>query len=110
MPTLTINDGTFAGGLYAIKNDDNAVLNINGGTFYNTILANGKSMTITDGYFENSKPSQGEYNFYLRKLSEDLNPQNTYISGGTLLLHKIRISRLRAILILKLAVAVLIEN
>lgn len=83
MPTLTINDGTFAGGLYAIKNDDNAVLNINGGTFYNTILANGKSMTITDGYFENSKPSQGEYNLYLRKLSEDLNPQNTYISGGT---------------------------
>lgn len=82
-PTLTINDGTFAGGLYAIKNDDNAVLNINGGTFYNTILANGKSMTITDGYFENSKPSQGEYNFYLRKLSEDINPQNTYISGGT---------------------------
>ena len=82
-PTLTINDGTFAGGLYAIKNDDNAVLNINGGTFYNTILANGKSMTITDGYFENSKQSQGEYNLYLRKLSEDINPQNTYISGGT---------------------------
>ena len=82
-PTLTINDGTFAGGLYAIKNDDNAVLNINGGTFYNTILANGKSMTITDGYFENSKQSQGEYNLRIRKLSDDLNVQNTYISGGT---------------------------
>ena len=83
MPIMTINDGAFAGGLYAIKNDDNAVLNINGGAFYNTILANGKSMTITDGYFENNKPSPGEYNLYLRKLSEDINPQDTYISGGT---------------------------
>jgi len=82
-PELTINDGTFAGGLYAVKNDDNAVLNINGGTFYNIILATGKSMTITDGYFENSKQNQGEYNLYIRKLNEDLNVQNTYISGGT---------------------------
>lgn len=82
-PELTINDGTFAGGLYAVKNDDNAVLNINGGTFYNIILATGKSMTITDGYFENSKQNQGEYNLYIRKLNEDLNVQNTYITGGT---------------------------
>ena len=33
MPIMTINDGAFAGGLYAIKNDDNGILNINGGTF-----------------------------------------------------------------------------
>lgn len=83
MPTMTITDGSFAGGLYAIKNDDNGILNIEGGAFYNTILSNGKSLTINDGYFENNKPSPGEYNLYLRKLSEDINVQDTYITGGT---------------------------
>lgn len=82
-PTLDINGGTFAGGLYAIKNDDNGVLNIKNGTFYNTILANGYSLNIYGGYFENVKESSGEYNLYLRKLSEDLNIQTTRITGGT---------------------------
>ena len=34
-PTLTINGGTFDGGLNTIKNDDGGVVTINGGTFKN---------------------------------------------------------------------------
>lgn len=38
-PTLTINGGTFDGGLNAVKNDDGGVLTIRGGTFTNTTQA-----------------------------------------------------------------------
>lgn len=78
-PTLTVNGGTFINNFYAIKNDDAAILNINGGNFYGTIFHNGVSMTIKDGYFS---IDEGTYNIGLRKLNEDLNPCNTVIEGG----------------------------
>lgn len=83
MPKLTIHSGTFAGGLYAIKNDDYGEIVIEDGTFYNTILAQGHSLTISGGYFENSKEADGEYNIFIRKLSDEMNCQDTIITGGT---------------------------
>ncbi len=53
-PTLTINGGTFSGGINTIKNDDNGILYINGGTFTNYTQAsvqNHNTATITGGTF-----------------------------------------------------------
>lgn len=57
-PTLTINGGEFIGGLNTIKNDDNAVLEINDGLFKNTVqvsLMNWNEATINGGTFETPK-------------------------------------------------------
>ena len=54
-PSLTVNGGEFIGGLNTIKNDDNSVLEINGGTFKNTVqvsLMNWNIATINGGTFE----------------------------------------------------------
>lgn len=45
-PTLTINNGTFSGGLNTIKNDDRAELTINNGTFKNFYQANVQNHNI----------------------------------------------------------------
>lgn len=53
-PTLTINGGTFSGGLNTIKNDDCAELTINGGTFTNVTqnaLMNWNVATVNGGTF-----------------------------------------------------------
>ena len=78
--TLTINDGTFINAFYVVKNDDNGIVNINGGKFYGTIFHNGIEMTINDGYFE---VSDGTYNICLRKLNDNMNAGKTTINGGT---------------------------
>lgn len=59
-PSLTINGGTYDGGLNTIKNDDDAVLTINGGTFTNytqaafqnhgTAAVNGGTFTANSQY------------------------------------------------------------
>lgn len=59
-PSLTINGGTYDGGLNTIKNDDDAVLTINGGTFTNytqaafqnhgTAVVNGGTFTANSWY------------------------------------------------------------
>ncbi len=52
---LTINGGTFTGGLNTIKNDDGGVLEINGGTFKNVVqhaVLNVNVATINDGTFD----------------------------------------------------------
>ncbi|MDY4171799.1 MAG: hypothetical protein SOY17_03570, partial [Evtepia sp.] len=57
-PTLTINGGTFNGGLNTIKNDDYGQLTINGGTFKNVAQAavlNWNVATITNGTFTSGK-------------------------------------------------------
>ena len=77
---LTINDGTFINAFYVVKNDDNGIVNINGGKFYGTIFHNGIEMTINDGYFE---VSDGTYNIGLRKLNDNMNAGKTTINGGT---------------------------
>lgn len=45
-PTLTINNGTFSGGLNTIKNDDRAELTINNGTFKNFYQATVQNLNI----------------------------------------------------------------
>ena len=53
-PTLTINGGSFLGGLNTIKNDDGAELTINNGTFsnfYQAVVQNHNIATINDGEF-----------------------------------------------------------
>lgn len=54
-PTLIINGGEFDGGMNTIKNDDNGVLEINGGHFVNNVqvaVMNWNVATINGGTFE----------------------------------------------------------
>lgn len=53
-PTLTIKSGTFDGGCNTVKNDENAVLVIDGGVFKNTVqvtVQNWNDATINGGEF-----------------------------------------------------------
>ena len=53
-PILTINGGVFDGGLNTVKNDDNGILIINGGSFRNTeqvAIMNWNQTTINGGNF-----------------------------------------------------------
>ena len=55
---LTINGGTFIGGLNTVKNDDCGVMTINGGEFNNFAQAcvqNHNKLTITNGKFDGSE-------------------------------------------------------
>ena len=55
---LTINGGTFIGGLNTVKNDDCGVMTINGGEFKNFAQAcvqNHNKLTITNGNFDGSE-------------------------------------------------------
>lgn len=71
-PTLTINDGTFSGGLNTIKNDDCAELTINNGTFknfYQATVQNHNIATINGGTYKaasdassTGKETYGVYN------------------------------------------------
>lgn len=54
-PSLTINGGTFSGGISTIKNDDNATLTVNNGSFSNMTQAaiqNNHVATINGGTFD----------------------------------------------------------
>lgn len=71
-PTLTINNGTFSGGLNTIKNDDRAELTINDGTFknfYQATVQNHNIATINGGTYKaasdassTGKETYGVYN------------------------------------------------
>lgn len=71
-PTLTINNGTFSGGLNTIKNDDRAELTINNGTFknfYQATVQNHNIATINGGTYKaasdassKGKETYGVYN------------------------------------------------
>ena len=71
-PTLTINNGTFSGGLNTIKNDDRAKLTINNGTFknfYQATVQNHNIATINGGTYKaasdassTEKETYGVYN------------------------------------------------
>lgn len=53
-PTLTINGGTFKGGINTIKNDDNGIINIYGGkceNYYQACVQNHHKATIYNGEF-----------------------------------------------------------
>lgn len=58
-PALTINGGSFSGGLNTVKNDDGGKLEINGGNFSNVsqaVVLNWNEATINDGTFTVTKP------------------------------------------------------
>lgn len=79
--TLTINGGTFDGGLYNLKNDDYGVLEVNGGSYQNNVnavLLNWNKATINNGIF-NSTP----YYVYNAWDSEDSANGDVKINGGT---------------------------
>lgn len=64
-PTLTINAGTFTGGVNTIKNDDNGVTTINGGMFTNTAqdcVQNHNIATINGGTFKGMASNGAVYN------------------------------------------------
>lgn len=77
-PKLIINDGSFIGGLYIIKNDDNGYVEINGGDFYGTIYTCGKLLTINGGNFR----CDDYYNLRARKLNDGMNIADVVITGG----------------------------
>ncbi len=80
--SLTINGGSFAGGINTIKNDDGATLVINGGTFANTTQAcvqNNHIATINGGTFNPS----GAVAVQSRHFNDTYNLGKTTISGGT---------------------------
>lgn len=57
-PNLTINGGTFSGGVNTIKNDDNGTIYINGGSFVgytNCVLMNWHEAYITGGTFDGAE-------------------------------------------------------
>lgn len=58
-PSLTINGGSFSGGLNTVKNDDGGKLEINGGRFSNVsqaVVLNWNTATITGGDFTVTEP------------------------------------------------------
>ncbi len=64
--TMTINNGTFSGGINTIKNDDWGILTINGGTFSNVKqypVYNVNVTTINDGTFNGNDGEGAVYNW-----------------------------------------------
>lgn len=58
-PSLTINGGSFSGGLNTVKNDDGGKLELNGGRFSNVsqaVVLNWNTATITGGDFTVTEP------------------------------------------------------
>lgn len=82
--TLTINGGTFFGGMNTVKNDDFGVLEISGGDFSNTngpTVLNWHRATISGGTFTVNNASMGVLaNGYL---SENADAGQLTITGGT---------------------------
>ena len=81
-PNLTIKDGSFSGGINTIKNDDNATLTINGGTFTNytqAALQNHGTATVTAGSFT----ANSKYAIDNCGCDATNDPGKLEISGGT---------------------------
>lgn len=77
-PQLTIDGGTFMGGKFVLKNDDNGVMVINDGYFYGMILNCGVSLTINGGSFL----SDTSENICAKKLNDNMNAGKLIINGG----------------------------
>ena len=86
-PILTIDGGTFRGGLNTIKNDDRARLTINGGTFsnyYQAVVQNHNIAEITGGTFTAASDANTEtYGIYNCGCSADIDLGTLTVSGGT---------------------------
>ena len=86
-PILTIDGGTFRGGLNTIKNDDHAKLTINGGTFsnyYQAVVQNHNIAEITGGTFTAASDANTEtYGIYNCGCGADIDLGTLTVSGGT---------------------------
>ena len=86
-PILTIDGGTFRGGLNTIKNDDRASLTINGGTFsnyYQAVVQNHNIAEITGGTFTAASDANTEtYGIYNCGCGADIDLGTLTVSGGT---------------------------
>ena len=85
-PILTIDGGTFRGGLNTIKNDDRARLTINGGTFsnyYQAVVQNHNIAEITGGTFTAASDANTEtYGIYNCGCGADIDLGTLTVSGG----------------------------
>lgn len=82
--TMTINGGTFSGGINTVKNDGNGVLTINGGDFSNTsqvVIMNWHRATISGGTFEAN--ASAEAVLFNAKYKENVAVGDLKIEGGT---------------------------
>lgn len=82
--TMTINGGTFSGGINTVKNDENGVLTINGGDFSNTsqvVIMNWNKATIFGGTFEAN--ASAEAVLFTAKYLESRAVGELKIEGGT---------------------------
>ncbi len=78
---LTINGGTFVGGLHTIKNDDRAELEVNGGTFSNP--ANYSIFNVNKAVINNGTFTGGHYGTaYNRFYAGGMNAGELTIKGG----------------------------
>ena len=86
-PILTIDGGTFRGGLNTIKNDDRAKLTINGGTFsnyYQAVVQNHNISEITGGTFTAASDANAEtYGIYNCGCGAEIDLGTLTVSGGT---------------------------
>lgn len=86
-PILTIDGGTFRGGLNTIKNDDRAKLTINGGTFsnyYQAVVQNHNVAEITGGTFTAASDANAEtYGIYNCGCGAEIDLGTLTVSGGT---------------------------
>lgn len=83
-PSLTINGGTFSGGINTIKNDDGATLTIVNGTFTNMTQAtvqNNNVAEIRGGEF--NPTGSASHAVETKHNTTDYNKGETKISGGT---------------------------
>lgn len=88
-PTLTINNGTFSGGLNTIKNDDRAELTINNGTFknfYQATVQNHNIATINGGTYkaasDASSPGKETYGVYNCGCDANIDLGTLAVTGG----------------------------
>ena len=85
-PLLTINGGTFEGGVITIKNDLNGTLEINGGNFTNSTVGNiqnAYTTTINGGNFKNTAGTNHIASVYVGGLDAPYSKGETTINGGT---------------------------
>ena len=86
-PILTIDGGTFRGGLNTIKNDDRAKLTINGGTFsnyYQAVVQNHNIAEITGGTFTAASDANTvTYGIYNCGCGAGIDLGTLTVSGGT---------------------------
>lgn len=88
-PTLTINNGTFSGGLNTIKNDDRAELTINNGTFknfYQATVQNHNIATINGGTYKAARDASSTgketYGVYNCGCDADIDRGTLTVTGG----------------------------